>query len=201
METKHLFGPYYPLLTQSTIYGINDRNDFWLRAGGLTQRAADGWESARSTGIFLASGLYCSQAVFSPAAANANRWAFRDSTSKGKTMNIKQAIELLKAKAETEEEKYALALLVLELDTQFCYGLGAGCTATADRILSNPIYADAQNASPNYENDVFGLAVSVADSPQMDKFRDDDFPQMDEFLKIRSDGMKLFEPVDNEFPF
>jgi len=43
--------------------------------GGLTKRAADGWESARFTGIFPASGLYCSQAVFSPAAANANRWA------------------------------------------------------------------------------------------------------------------------------
>ena len=41
----------------------------------LTQRAADGWESARFTGIFLASGLFCSQAVFPPAAANAHRWA------------------------------------------------------------------------------------------------------------------------------
>src|SRR5689334_767250 len=38
-------------------------------------RAADGWESARFTGIFLASGLYCPQAVCSPAAANAGRWA------------------------------------------------------------------------------------------------------------------------------
>jgi hypothetical protein len=42
---------------------------------GLTKRAADGWESARFIGSFNASSLYCSQAVFSPAAANANRWA------------------------------------------------------------------------------------------------------------------------------
>jgi len=42
----------------------------------LTKRAADGWESARFTSILLASSLYCSQAVLSPAAANANRWAF-----------------------------------------------------------------------------------------------------------------------------
>jgi hypothetical protein len=39
----------------------------------LTKRAADGWESARFTGIFLTLSLYCPQAVFSPAAANANR--------------------------------------------------------------------------------------------------------------------------------
>jgi hypothetical protein len=32
-----------------------------------TQRAADKWESARFTGIFLASGLYCPQAESSPA--------------------------------------------------------------------------------------------------------------------------------------
>ncbi len=33
----------------------------------LTQRAADKWDSARFTGIFLASGLYCSQAESRPA--------------------------------------------------------------------------------------------------------------------------------------
>jgi len=43
----------------------------------LTRRAADGWDSARFMSIFHASGLYCSQAVYSPAAANANRWAAR----------------------------------------------------------------------------------------------------------------------------
>jgi len=32
-----------------------------------TQRAPDKWESARLTGIFLASGLYCSQALSRPA--------------------------------------------------------------------------------------------------------------------------------------
>ncbi|MGE5027444.1 MAG: hypothetical protein ACM3JK_03125 [Betaproteobacteria bacterium] len=46
-----------------------------IEAERPTQRAADGWESARFTGIFLALGFFCSQAVFSPAAANANRWA------------------------------------------------------------------------------------------------------------------------------
>jgi hypothetical protein len=32
-----------------------------------TQRAPDKWESARFTGIFLASGLYCSQTESTPA--------------------------------------------------------------------------------------------------------------------------------------
>ena len=44
-------------------------------AGGPTMRAADGWESTRFTGIFLALSLYCSQTVTPPAAANAGRWA------------------------------------------------------------------------------------------------------------------------------
>ncbi len=45
------------------------------RAQRPIPRAADGWESARFTDIFLALGFFCSQTVFSPAAANANRWA------------------------------------------------------------------------------------------------------------------------------
>jgi hypothetical protein len=42
-----------------------------------TQRALDSGDSAASRGIFLASGLYSSQAesTFRPAASNANRWA------------------------------------------------------------------------------------------------------------------------------
>jgi len=35
----------------------------------------DAGDSAAFSDIFLASSLYCSQAVFSPAAANAHRWA------------------------------------------------------------------------------------------------------------------------------
>lgn len=115
-------------------------------------------------------------------------------------MNIKQAVELLKAKAETEEEKYALALLVLELDTQFCYGWGAGCMATAGEVLKNPVYAEAENAISKYENGVFGIAADVSGSPKLDNFRDDDFPQMEEFVETRSAGMKLFEE-QGEFPF
>jgi hypothetical protein len=44
-------------------------------ACSLTMRAADKWDSARFIGIFLASGLYCSQALSTlrPLAANANR--------------------------------------------------------------------------------------------------------------------------------
>jgi hypothetical protein len=43
----------------------------------LTMRAADGWESAASTSIFLASSFFCSRSFISsrPPAANANRWA------------------------------------------------------------------------------------------------------------------------------
>lgn len=42
-----------------------------------TQRAADGWESARFTGIFLALGFFYISSLFParPPAANANRWA------------------------------------------------------------------------------------------------------------------------------
>ena len=45
-------------------------------------RAADVWESARFTGIFLASSLYWSQTESSlrPPAANANRWAQEENT-------------------------------------------------------------------------------------------------------------------------
>jgi hypothetical protein len=41
----------------------------------LTQRAADKWDSARFLSFFLASGLYCSQALstLGPLAANASR--------------------------------------------------------------------------------------------------------------------------------
>ena len=44
-----------------------------------TKRAPDKWESARFTGFFLTSGLYCSQAesTFRPLAGNANRSAAR----------------------------------------------------------------------------------------------------------------------------
>jgi hypothetical protein len=44
---------------------------------GLTQRAADKWDSARFIGIFRASGLYCPQAesTLRPLAGNADRWA------------------------------------------------------------------------------------------------------------------------------
>ena len=44
-----------------------------------TKRAADWWDSARLTGIFLASGFFCSRSFVSsrPPAANANRWAAR----------------------------------------------------------------------------------------------------------------------------
>lgn len=43
----------------------------------LTQRAADGWDSAAFSGVSLASGFFCSQNFLSshPPAANANRWA------------------------------------------------------------------------------------------------------------------------------
>ena len=37
------------------------------KSGGLTPRAADGWESAAFSSIFLASSLYCSQAESTPA--------------------------------------------------------------------------------------------------------------------------------------
>jgi hypothetical protein len=55
---------------------------------GLTQRAADGWESARFTGSFLALGFFCSQAesTLRPPAANASRWA----ASKTEQEHIKQ---------------------------------------------------------------------------------------------------------------
>ncbi len=42
-----------------------------------TPRAADDGESARLMSIFLASGLYFSQAFVPPSAANASRWAAR----------------------------------------------------------------------------------------------------------------------------
>jgi len=47
----------------------------WQNKKHPTKRAADGWDSARFISIFLALSLYYSQAIFSPAAANANRWA------------------------------------------------------------------------------------------------------------------------------
>jgi len=40
---------------------------------GLTQRAADGWDSARFLGFFVALAGFRFQACFSPAAANASR--------------------------------------------------------------------------------------------------------------------------------
>jgi hypothetical protein len=48
-----------------------------------TKRALDGWDSAAFSSIFLASGLYCSQAFVHarPPASNANRWAVRDNGS------------------------------------------------------------------------------------------------------------------------
>jgi hypothetical protein len=45
---------------------------------GLTQRAADGGESARFMSVFLASSCFCSQAFLYArplSAANASRWA------------------------------------------------------------------------------------------------------------------------------
>jgi len=47
------------------------------RKGCPTKRAADGWESAASRSIFLASSFSCSRSFISshPPAANANRWA------------------------------------------------------------------------------------------------------------------------------
>jgi hypothetical protein len=52
----------------------------------LTQRAADNWESARLTSIFLAWSFFCSQALSThrPVAANASRWAaYAKHTSQG----------------------------------------------------------------------------------------------------------------------
>ena len=52
----------------------------------LTKRAADNWESARFTDIFLASSFfYISNLVHArPLAGNANRWAASTSKGKGK---------------------------------------------------------------------------------------------------------------------
>jgi hypothetical protein len=45
-----------------------------------TQRAPDKWDSARFTGFFLTSGLYCPQAesTLRPLAGNASRWAVHE---------------------------------------------------------------------------------------------------------------------------
>jgi hypothetical protein len=114
-------------------------------------------------------------------------------------MNIKQAVELLKAKAETKEEKYALALLVCELDTQFCYGWGAACTASEEALfdaLSKQREIGEGLPFGNIHLDVF---MAVAGSPSLENFRDD-FPGMEEFSKMRDELSKAFENAD-EFPF
>jgi hypothetical protein len=41
----------------------------------LTQRAPDGWDSARFLELFLSFGGFPLPNFFSPAAGNANRWA------------------------------------------------------------------------------------------------------------------------------
>jgi len=50
---------------------------FTLAQSRPTQRAADGWESARFISLFLASGIFYISSLFlpRPPAANANRWA------------------------------------------------------------------------------------------------------------------------------
>lgn len=98
-------------------------------------------------------------------------------------MNLKQAVDLLKAKTETPEEKLALALLVCELDTQFCYGWGAGCVGTAD-WLNKTIFVIA---SPTIQEKVASVGVWMSSSPGIGDFRDDDFPQTDEFSKLVDD--------------
>lgn len=115
-------------------------------------------------------------------------------------MNIKQAVELLKAKAETEEEKYALALLVCELDTQFCYGWGAACTASEDALFDKLREKRAESEGLPFGNIHLDVFMAVAGSPQMGNFRDDDFPKVEEFSKVRDELSMAFEN-ENEFPF
>ncbi len=115
-------------------------------------------------------------------------------------MNIKQAVELLKAKAETEEEKYALALLVQELDTQFCYGWGAACMASEEALFDEfrKKRTDGEGLPlGNIHSDIF---MAVAGKPQMENFRDDDFPKVEEFSKVLDELSSVFEN-ENEFPF
>jgi hypothetical protein len=115
-------------------------------------------------------------------------------------MNIKQAVELLKAKAETEEEKYALALLVCELDTQFCYGWGAACTASEDALFDEFRKKRADDEGLPLGNIHLDVFMAVAGSPQVENFRDDDFPKVEEFSKMRDELSASFENA-NEFPF
>jgi len=78
--------------------------------GGLTKRAADGWESARFTGIFNALADSCSQAdsTLRPAAGNAHRWAH---PSKDKCV---------KTTASTKYFLFSLPILLL-LSTAFVF--------------------------------------------------------------------------------
>ena len=55
---------------------VHDNRAASIQVPCPTMRAADGWESARFTSLFLASGFFCSQAesTLRPPAANADRW-------------------------------------------------------------------------------------------------------------------------------
>jgi len=48
-------------------YGSGFQQRFWQAAGCPTKRAADWWDSAAFTSIFLASSFFCSQAESQPA--------------------------------------------------------------------------------------------------------------------------------------
>ena len=93
---------------------------FGKRKGCLTKRAADVWESARFTSIFLASGFFhiSSRIHARPHAANANRWAAMY-TVRGHKVTFSTLVEMLfSARLEYSENRGDIGALRCDFSSQ-----------------------------------------------------------------------------------
>jgi hypothetical protein len=68
--------------------GSGFQQRFWQAQGCPTKRAADWWDSSRLTGIFLASGFFCSRSESQPAHQRLTQTVGRFSCLKKKDQKI-----------------------------------------------------------------------------------------------------------------